>query len=72
MKLSVKAMRRIKENIEGYLFIAPATLLIAIFGIFPILFTIFISLHRWRIKMGPFTGLKNYRRMFGSLRQMPS
>lgn len=67
MKLSVKTMRRIKENIEGYLFIAPAALLIAIFGLFPILFTIFISLHRWRIKIGPFTGLKNYRRMFGSL-----
>ena len=67
MKLSLKTVRRIKENIEGYLFIAPATLLIALFGLFPILFTIFISLHRWRIKMGPFIGLKNYRRMFGSL-----
>jgi ABC-type sugar transport system permease subunit len=54
------------ENLTGYLFICPAVLLISVFGIFPVFFTLYVSLHKWRIKRGGFIGLANYREMFGS------
>jgi ABC-type sugar transport system permease subunit len=71
MSLSPKRLKKLKDNLEGYLFVAPSTILIGVFGIFPIVFTVFISLHRWRIRMGQFVGLKNYAAMFGSLWFVP-
>lgn len=56
-----------EDTISGYLFIAPATILIAAFGVFPIGFTVVVSLFRWRIKPGRFIGLANYTALFGSL-----
>jgi multiple sugar transport system permease protein len=41
-------------------------LLITVFGIFPVFFTLYVSLHKWRIKRGRFIGLANYGEMFGS------
>jgi ABC-type sugar transport system permease subunit len=58
---------RYRDNLAGYLFIAPALAVVGIFGIFPIFFTLYISLYRWRIRRGPFLGLGNYRAIFGSL-----
>ncbi len=58
--------RRLRENLEGYAFIAPAVVLIGLFGLFPILYTIFVSMHRWRIVRGPFLGLSNYAEVFGT------
>ncbi len=57
--------RRLKENIEGYLFIAPSVLLISLFGIFPLFFTIYISAHKWRIRKGELIGISNYAEAFG-------
>ncbi len=54
------------ENLTGYLFIFPSVLLISVFGIFPVFFTLYVSLHKWRIKRGRFIGLANYKEMFGS------
>lgn len=51
---SVPRGERLRENIAGYLFISPALLVIAIFGIFPIGYAIYMSLHRWRIRRGQF------------------
>jgi multiple sugar transport system permease protein len=56
----------VSENLTGYLFIFPSVLLITVFGIFPVFFTIYVSLHKWRIKRSRFIGLANYREMFGS------
>lgn len=53
------------QNIEGYLFIAPSVILISIFGIFPIFFTLFVSSHKWRIRRGRFLGFDNFLEMFG-------
>ncbi len=58
--------RRIRENLEGYAFIAPAVVLIVLFSIFPIFFTGYISLFRWRIRRGAFVGLSNYHVAFGT------
>ena len=63
--LSGAQKRKLKEAIAGYLFIAPATILLTVFGLFPLIFAVYISLHRWRIKKGKFLGLKNYSKALG-------
>jgi ABC-type sugar transport system permease subunit len=57
--------RTLRESLTAYLFIAPAALVIGVFGIFPAFFTVAMSLFRWRLTRGPFTGLANYARLFG-------
>ena len=59
--------RKIREYLTGYLFIAPAVILIFIFGIFPVGFALYVSLHKWRLKQGEFLGLKNYVSGVGTL-----
>ncbi len=59
--------RRLKEYLTAYLFIAPATILIFIFGIFPVFFALYVSLHRWRIVRGDMIGLTNYVNAVGNL-----
>ncbi len=60
----VTAARR-REWLTGYAFVLPATLIIAVFGIFPIGYAIYMSLHRWRIRKGGFIGLDNYLDVVG-------
>src|SRR5690606_27021080 len=60
----VSAFRR-REWLTGYLFVLPATLIIGLFGIFPIGYAIYMSLHRWRIRKGAFIGLANYTDVLG-------
>jgi multiple sugar transport system permease protein len=59
--------RRMLENLEGYAFIAPTVVLIGLFGIFPVFFTVFVSSHRWRIRRGDFIAAENYVDALGSL-----
>ena len=59
--------RRLKEYLTAYIFIAPASILIFIFGIFPVGFALYVSLHKWRIKRGDFIGLENYVDAVGNL-----
>jgi len=42
------------DNITGWLFISPAVLLIFTFGLFPIGYAFYMSLHNWRIRQGDF------------------
>lgn len=58
-------LRELKENITGYLFISPAVLVIAIFGLFPIGYSIYMSLFKWRVRKGDFIGLENYSDIIG-------
>lgn len=58
--------RLLLENLMAYLFIAPAGLLIFIFGIFPVAFSFFVSLHRWRRNPEEFRGLDQYVNALGS------
>lgn len=54
------------ENATAWLFIGPAVALIGIFGLFPALFTIYVSLFKYRGKaVGAFVGLGNYAELFG-------
>jgi len=65
--LSGRQIRQIREYITAYLMIAPATLLIFLFGIFPVGFALYVSLHKWRIKRGKFLGLENYVKALDNL-----
>lgn len=57
---------RLQEQFTGYLFILPALIVILIFGIFPIGYSIYMSLFNWQVTKGPFIGDKNYLLIFGS------
>jgi multiple sugar transport system permease protein len=59
--------RHAKEALTAYMFIAPAFLIIGVFGLFPIVFAFYVSLHRWRINQGRYLGLDNYVRSVDSL-----
>lgn len=64
-RLSVGRVRG--EWLTGYLFVLPATLVIGVFGLFPILYAIYMSLHRWRIRRSGFVGLEHYERTLGDI-----
>jgi len=67
------AEKRVKRNYSktaserraGYLFISPFFILFGIFGIFPLIFTLYLSFHKWDI-LGTteFVGLSNYIQLF--------
>ena len=62
-----KRMRYLREYLTGYLYIAPAVFLIFLFGIFPVGFALYVSLHKWRIKQSDYIGLTNYTRAVGNI-----
>lgn len=53
------------DNLTAYAFILPAAVLIFLFGIFPVLFALFVSLHKWRRFPDEFIGLSNFERALG-------
>jgi len=59
-RLSGGRGRKLREYLTGYLMILPSLMLIFTFGLFPVGFALYISLHKWKITQGPFVGLKNY------------
>lgn len=65
--LSSRRIREWREYITAYLMIAPATILVFTFGIFPVGFALFVSVHKWRLKRGDFLGMDNYVRALENL-----
>lgn len=59
--------RTVLENLTAYAFLAPAGLLILLFGLFPVAFAFFVSLHRWRRFPDDYVGLANYEKALGNL-----
>lgn len=55
--------RRWREAIEGYLFLAPALLIIGAFHVWPAIYVLYMSLFRWEIAQGPFLGVRNYQHL---------
>tara|TARA_B100000029_G_scaffold500490_1_gene572320 strand:+ start:1330 stop:2454 length:1125 start_codon:yes stop_codon:yes gene_type:complete len=53
--------------INGYLFITPAVLIISLFGIFPVFFGMYMSIHKWKVFKGRFLGFENYERILGHI-----
>lgn len=56
---------RITETLTAWIFLAPALLVLTTFGLFPIGYAVFVSMHQWRIRKGIFIGLEHYQRALG-------
>ena len=59
----MRKARRWREAAEGYLFLAPALLIIGAFHVWPALYALYMSLFRWDIVQGVFLGVRNYERL---------
>ena len=55
------------NQINGYIFILPAFLIISIFGIFPVFFGMYMSVHKWKVFKGRFLGFENYQKILGDI-----
>ena len=55
------------NQINGYIFILPAVLVIGLFGIFPVFFGMYMSFHKWKVFKGRFLGFENYQRILGDI-----
>ena len=54
-----------REHATAWLLMTPALLVLAVFGIFPIFYAFFVSLHAWRIRQGEMVGAGHYLRALG-------
>jgi multiple sugar transport system permease protein len=69
---STKPQRGIKwlkqrEQRTGFLYILPAFIIIFLFGLFPIVYSFYMSMFNWRVRRGSFVGLGHYFDIFGDL-----
>ena len=55
------------DQINGYLFVLPAFLIISLFGIFPVFFGMYMSVHKWKVFKGRFLGFENYQKIVGDI-----
>ncbi len=61
---------RTKEYITAWGFLTPALVVLAAFGLFPIGYAFFVSLHNWRIKREALIGFAHYGRALGELQYL--
>jgi len=62
-----KFLIKYSNQINGYIFILPAFLIISLFGIFPVFFGMYMSVHKWKVFKGRFLGFENYERILGDI-----
>jgi multiple sugar transport system permease protein len=62
---SHRAAPSVRDALTAYLYLAPSAVIIGVFAVFPLFFTLYVSLFRWRLSRGAFTGLQNYALLFG-------
>ena len=62
-----KFLIKYTNQINGYIFILPAVLVIGLFGIFPVFFGMYMSFHKWKVFKGRFLGFENYQRILGDI-----
>jgi len=53
------------ETFQAYLFLTPAFFILLTFGILPVIYAFYISLHRWRVIPGPYVKFTNYVKILG-------
>lgn len=58
--LTPKRRRVWREYLTGYAMVAPAMILIFVFGLFPVAFALYVSLHKWRLVRTKFIGIDHY------------
>lgn len=59
--------RDLREYLTAYLMLFPSMALIFVFGIFPVGFALYVSVHKWLIVRGDFRGTVNYLNAVGNL-----
>jgi len=57
--------RSLRDTLTAYAYISPSALIVGVFGIYPLFFTIYVSLFKWRLARGDFAGLDNYVKLLG-------
>jgi multiple sugar transport system permease protein len=62
----IKWLKR-REQRTGFLYILPAFIIIFLFGLFPIVYSFYMSMFNWRVRRGSFVGLGHYMDIFGDL-----
>ena len=62
-----KILIKYSNQINGYIFILHAVLVIGLFGIFPVFFVMYMSFHKWKVFKGRFLGFENYQRILGDI-----
>ena len=62
-----KFVNKYSDQINGYLFVLPAFLIIGLFGIFPVFFGMYMSVHKWKVFKGRFLGFENYQKIVGDI-----
>ena len=63
----IKYINKYSDQINGYLFVLPAFLIIGLFGIFPVFFGMYMSVHKWKVFKGRFLGFENYQKIVGDI-----
>ena len=58
-------IRHRSDTLTAWALLSPARLVLGVFGIFPIGYAFFVSLHRWRIKKEAVVGLRHYAKALG-------
>ena len=58
-------IRHRSDTLTAWALLSPALLVLGVFGIFPIGYAFFVSLHRWRIKKEAVVGLRHYAKALG-------
>ena len=58
-----RRLTRLDEKGAPYAYVSPFFILFGVVGLFPLLYTAWVSLHKWSLigGQGDFVGLKNYR-----------
>ena len=59
--------KKYSNQLTGYIFILPAFLIISLFGIFPVFFGMYMSIHKWKVFKGRFLGFENYEKILGDI-----
>jgi len=62
--------RTFKEQALAWGFLSPALIVLIGFGLFPIGYAFYVSLHRWRIKKDSLVGFEHYQRAIGDLQSL--
>jgi cellobiose transport system permease protein len=61
-------MSRLDQKVSPYLFVAPFFILFAVFGLYPLVWTFWVSLHKTEFStmpdLGPYAGFSNFTRLF--------
>ena len=55
----------LKEEVVAWGFLLPALVVLAAFGLFPIVYAFYVSLHRWHIRKANFIGFEHYIKALG-------